>query len=561
MSVINGIKVSGKTFLNDVRTGLVMALISVPGGLANGLLAGVNPVFGLYSIIAGTTVAAFFTSSVIMNVDSTSATALATLETLSGIPAEQHLSYLVVLGLLVGFFMLVIGLLKLGFLVRFISNAVMTGFLSGLGILTVLGQVGDLTGFSSEKGNRIFKLIDTINNWPEILPAPLMVGLVTILIIVIINRTHFEKYSLLAAVLLTTLLVALANFSSVSLVGDVTRIPRSLPSLHLPDISLIPSMALPALTIAVIALVQAAGVSGSVPNPDGEYPDPSGDFRGQGAGNLAVGLVGGIPVGGSVSGTILIQNMGGQSRWANVATGIIAGLAVLLIAPFIEKIPMATLAGLLITVGFSMINVHRIQTVWNTGRVPMAIMVITFAATLVVPIQAAVGLGVVLHIVLHVFRSAERVRIERIVSHEDGGYMEVEPPSTLESDDIVILEPIGSLFFAGASEFESDLPDIGDARRTVVIFRLRDRDEVDSTFIRVLKRYASTLHARGNLLLLAGLNRQVTEQLKRTGLYDLIGEDNIFLAQSRFAVSMEQALARAKSWQTLEQNLEKDQTE
>ena len=131
MSVIAGIKVPGKTFLNDVRTGLVMALINVPGGLANGLLAGVNPVFGLYSMIAGTTVAAFFTSSVIMNVDSTSATALATLETLSGIPAEQHLSYLVVLGLLVGFFMLVIGLLKLGFLVRFISNAVMTGFLSG----------------------------------------------------------------------------------------------------------------------------------------------------------------------------------------------------------------------------------------------------------------------------------------------------------------------------------------------------------------------------------------------------------------------------------------------
>lgn len=130
--------------------------------------------------------------------------------------------------------------------------------------------------------------------------------------------------------------------------------------------------------------------------------------------------------------------------------------------------------------------------------------------------------------------------------------MEAEPPPTLESNDIVILEPIGSLFFAGASEFESDLPDIGDARGTVVIFRLRDRDEVDSTFIRVIKRYVRTLHARDNLLLLAGLNRQVTEQLKRTGLYDLIGEDNIFLAQPRFAVSMEQALARAKSWQAME---------
>ncbi len=132
--------------MSDLVAGLVMALVSIPGALANGLLASVNPVYGLYSMIAGTSVAALFTSSEIMNIDSTSATALATLDTLSGIPEDQHLEYLVVLGLLVGAFMLVLGIFKLGFLVRFISNAVMTGFLSGLGVLTILGKVGDLTG-------------------------------------------------------------------------------------------------------------------------------------------------------------------------------------------------------------------------------------------------------------------------------------------------------------------------------------------------------------------------------------------------------------------------------
>ena len=140
-----GLQVPRKIWSRDLVAGLVMAVVNIPGALANGLLAGVNPVFGLYSMMAGTTVAAVFTSSVIMNVDSTSATALATLDALSGIPGDQQLAYLVVLGLLVGLFMLVFGLLKLGFLVRFISNAVMTGFLSGLGVLTILGQVGDLT--------------------------------------------------------------------------------------------------------------------------------------------------------------------------------------------------------------------------------------------------------------------------------------------------------------------------------------------------------------------------------------------------------------------------------
>ena len=106
-------------------------------------------------------------------------------------------------------------------------------------------------------------------------------------------------------------------------------------------------MLLPALIIAIIALVQAAGVSQSIPNPDGEFPDPSGDFRGQGAGNVAVGFVGGISVGGSVSGTIQLQSIGGRSRWANIFTGVFATICVLLIAPLIEFIPMATLAGTL----------------------------------------------------------------------------------------------------------------------------------------------------------------------------------------------------------------------
>ncbi len=291
-----GLRVPRKILLGDLVSGLVMSVISIPGALANGLLAGVNPVFGLYSMIAGTTVAALFTSSVIMNVDSTSVTALATLDTLSGVPQDQHLASLVVLGLLVGLFMLVFGFLKLGFLVRFISNSVMTGFLSGLGVLTILGQVGDLTAYYSDAGNKVVRLVATILHWPEIDLATLAIGLLTIVHILVLNRTRLEKYSFLVAVVVTTVLVAVFDPQTVAVVGDSTEIPRSLPSLHLPDLSLTLSLVVPALAIAIISLVTAAGVSGSIPNPGGDYPDPSGDFRGQGVGNLAAGLVGGLPV-------------------------------------------------------------------------------------------------------------------------------------------------------------------------------------------------------------------------------------------------------------------------
>jgi SulP family sulfate permease len=543
-----GLKVPRKTLLNDAVTGLVMAVINVPQALANGVLAGVNPVFGLYSMIVGTTVAAFVTASVFMNVDSTSATALTAGEALAGVTSEEHLGYLVVLGLLVGLFMLVFGLLKLGFLVRFVSNAVMTGFLSGLGVLTVLGQVGDLTNYYSEAGNKVFRAIDTFLHFGQIDLPTLFIGLATIVTIVLVERTPLKRYAYLVALALVTILVPLLGLESVTLVGDTTNIPRTIPIPHLPQLSLVPSLILPALAIALIALVQAAGVSQSVPNPDGEYPDPSGDFRGQGIANIAVGLSGGIPVGGSVSGTALVRSSGAQSRWANIFTGLFGLVVVLLFAPVVELIPLAALAGLLVTVGAGMVNVPRLRTVWNTGAAPLTIMLITFVATLFTPIQVAVALGVMLHILLYIFRSAEAVRLERIVPQEDGTFFEGEVPEALSSGEIVVLQPIGSLFFAGVAELEEHLPKVGGAQGAVVIIRLRDRDEVGSTFIRTVERYLKSLQVGGNVLMLEGLSEKVLDQLRRTDLLGLIGEENVFLGQPQHGASLRQALAVAEEW-------------
>jgi len=253
-------------------------------------------------------------------------------------------------------------------------------------------------------------------------------------------------------------------------------------------------------------------------------------------------------VGGSLSGTTLIRSIGGISRWANIFTGLFGAIIVLLFAPFIEVLPLPALAGMLIMVGVSMIQTHRIHTVWNTGLAPFTIMLITFAFTLFTPIQVAVFVGVALHIVLYVFRSAEAVRIERIIPQPDGGYIEALVPKELNSNQIIILQPIGNLFFAGAAEFEEHLPEVGEARRAVVILRLRDRDEVGSTFIRILERFARELHNQDNLLILVGLNKKVMEQLEKTNLLAEIGEKNVFPATERFYDSIDSGISAAEAW-------------
>jgi SulP family sulfate permease len=140
------------------------------------------------------------------------------------------------------------------------------------------------------------------------------------------------------------------------------------------------------------------------------------------------------------------------------------------------------------------------------------------------------------------------VRIERIVPLEDGGFAEADPPAEVPSGEILLMQPVGSLFFAGAAEFEENLPVVGDARGSVVIIRLRDRDEVGSTFIRIIERYTRSLQSKGNLLMLEGLNERVLEQLHTTDVLSLIGADNVFLADPRFGVSARQAISAAEAW-------------
>jgi SulP family sulfate permease len=195
-----------------------------------------------------------------------------------------------------------------------------------------------------------------------------------------------------------------------------------------------------------------------------------------------------------------------------------------------------------------MVNVPRLRTVWNTGPAPLTIMLITFVATLFTPIQVAVALGVVLHILLYIFRSAEAVRLERIVPQEDGTFFEGEVPEALSSGEIVVLQPIGSLFFAGVAELEEHLPKVGQAQGAVVVIRLRDRDEVGSTFIRTIERYLKSLQVGGNVLMLEGLSERVLDQLRKTDLLGLIGEENVFLGQPQHGASLRQALAAAEEW-------------
>jgi SulP family sulfate permease len=484
---------------------------------------------------------------------------MAVADGLSGIDSGSIVTALVTLTVMIGLLQLLLGWLKLCVFTRFISNAVMVGFLTGVATVLILGQLGDLTGYQSAYNNKVMQALDLITHPTGIDPATTLTGLGTILLILVLARTRLRNFSLALAVLLSSIAVVLFDLDSVELVGDTNEIFGAIPLPALPDLSMVRSLLLPAFSIGLLGLIQGAGISQTVPNPDGEYPDPSGDFKGQGVANLVSGFFQGLPMGGSLGGTGIILSAGAKSRWANVFMGLLVGVFVLLFASQVENVAIPAVAAVLIVAGFQTFRLEAIKDIRDVSRSSMLVMGVTFLATLVLPIQEAILAGIVLSILDYVYTSSRNFQLVEIVPTEEGEYEVKNPPAQLDDKSATILYGWGSFFFASARTMEALLPQVKGSYRAVVILRLQGVSQVGSTFILVLERYAKKLEEYGGKLILSGVSEAVKTQLDRTETTETIPETDIFLSSSRLGASTKAAIEAANRW--LEEPKENDRSD
>ena len=536
------------TMRSDLMAGLTFAAVNIPQGLAYALMAGITPVNGLYTLMVATPVAALFTGSVFMNVSSTSALSASLADTLNGFASAERLAVMGLLVVLMGLFQLLLGALRLGWIMRFVPNSVMVGFVSGVAANIILGQLGDLTGYYSEESNKLLQLADTIVNRELIQIESLTVGLLTIAMIYLLERTRLKSVALLAALAVSSAAALLFGFADVLNVSDVADIPRALPRPVGLNWGYLPAVLVPAVSLGLLALVQAAGVGQSFPNADGRYGSLNRDFAGQGLANIATGFFQGLPAGGSASGTGVLVGAGAVSRWANIFAGLLVLVLTLTLGWLVELVAMPALAGLLIVIGFRMLNIPAITTVWNTSAIARTSAILTFSATLLIPLQYAILVGVAVAVLLNVFQQAERVRLVEYVWSDDLFPTEQPAPAVLPSNAVTCLSVYGSLFFAAAANVEKSLPDATNSRNAVVLIGLRGHQDVGSTLIAVVERYTRQLQANGNRLLLVGVGKEIAGQLDKTGTTALIGQDSIFLADERLGHALTLAYREAVRW-------------
>jgi SulP family sulfate permease len=547
-TAIRSLRPDRASLRSDALAGLPGAISAVPDGMASAVLVGVNPAYGLYASFAGPVGGGLSASTRMMVVTTTTAAALAAGSALDGVPGKDRPSALVLLTFLTGALMIVAGLLRLGRYVRFVSRSVMLGFLTGVAVNIVLGQLPDLLGAPSIGSVNVTRAWHVVTHPSGIVVAAALCGVGALAIQVGLSRTRFDLLGSLLAVLVPTVLVLVTGADAVASVADTGAIPRGIPALawpHVSDFSL--SLVTGAFAVAAIVLVQGAGVAQAAPNPDGSPSRTDRDFIGQGVGNLASGLFHGIPVGGSVGSTALNVAAGARTRWASIFVGLWMLVILVAFAGAVGKVVMPTLAAVLMYAAAMSLKPADIVEIWRTGRTSQIALAGTFIATLALPVAAAVGVGVLISLLLQLNKEAMDLAVVRLEPF-DGKFVETAPPEVLPDREPVVLDVYGSLLYAGARTLEARLPDPGDSVQPVVILRLRGRTSLGATFFAVVAGYAAALHDRGGRLYLSGVDPQLIERFQRSQTQDVRGRVQIFEATPTLEESTTEAVDDATRW-------------
>ena len=539
-----------KQLRKDAQAGLVNAIVSVPDGLAAGALAGVNPVYGLYTSATAAIGGGLTSSSHIMMIATTSAASLAAGQAVVAYPEADRGPAVFLISVLTGVFLALFAVMRVGRLMRYVSHSVMTGFLFGVSGVLVLDQLAPLVGYRPEGGNELLQFVDLVRNIGSWDLTTTLVGLVALAILVGLMFTRFESAATIVALVVPSVAVVLLGLPTVERVGDIATIPSGLPALSLPDLSLLSvDLVLAALALAGIVAIQGAGVSQQVENPDDSRISTSTDIFAQGAANIAAGLFSGIPAGASVGQTALNVSAGARTRWASILSGVWMLVFIVALPAVVSEVPMTVLGALMVIAGIAAISAREVRSIWSAGMQARVTIVVTFLATLVMSIPLAVATGFALSVLVYLARSGSDVRVVELCPTDDGGLVERdEVPTHVRDGEVMVLAVRGSMFFAGARSLQERLPDARGSRSAVVVVRMRGHEEIGATFIDMLDDYADDLESGGGRLYLTGLTERMARQLRLSGKLDVGETVHLSRAEPRIGAATAAAAADARAW-------------
>ncbi len=511
---------SKEQFVKDLIAGVIVAIIALPLSIALALASGVNPEQGLYTaIVAGFLIAALGGSKVQI---SGPTAAFATI--VAGIVARNGMSGLALATIMAGIFLILMGIFKLGNLIRFIPFTITTGFTSGIAVTILIGQLKDFFGITYAPGTTAVETMEKaealVSNFSTFNPYALLVGALCLLILIFWPRISKRVPGSLIAIIVSVLLVKFCKLP-VNTIGDLYSISSSLPKLTFPAISLSSVGALlpDALTIAVLAAIEsllscvvADGMIGSKHNSNME-------LVAQGVGNIGSALFGGIPATGAIARTAANIKNGGRTPVVGIVHAIVLLLVLVVLMPYAALIPMPAIAAILLMVAYNMSEWRQFVRIIKTApKSDILVLVLTFALTVVFDLVIAIEVGLVLTCVLFMKRMSDTTKLRKWDDASENEAYKAIP------ENAAVYELSGPLFFGAADEILKVSEETG---KNCIVLRMKGVTAIDSTGLRNLERIYAQCSDAGITLILSHLNEQPRKTLEKAGLLSRIGEKNI----------------------------------
>jgi len=531
----------------DLVAGLTVAAIAVPEGMAYALIAGVDPKFGLYSMIVVTTVAAVFGSSSHLINGPTSAISLLVFSALAFIDPENRTDLfeaLFLLGIFAGSIQILIAVFKLGDLTRYISESVIVGFMVGASFLLAIGQISAALGVHN-KGNGHMQVLHrlwlTLFHGDHInLKALLLTAVAIILAIFLrsmVRRYKLPRIDMLLVLVIAGLIAYFAGWSVPGIGGETAietagKIPASLPAPYIPQLKTewLGDLSEGALAIAFIGLIEALSIAKAIAYETGQRIDYDRQILAEGLANLTGGFFQCLPGSGSLSRSAINYQAGAATRFSGIVTAAVSAVAIVILAPLLQFVPRPALAGLLLLTAARLIDIKRIIYSLKASRYDAGLVIITAVTAIAINLDTAVLLGVSLSILLFVPRAAKLKASELIVASDR--VVRERLPSDASDPSVLIYDLEGELFFGAAPELNKVLEALKERcesqRTKFVVLRIKRARNPDVVCIERLEHFLRHEIPPGVTVLLAGVRPDIMKMLKNIGFENWFPQTQVF---------------------------------
>ncbi|MDY2726846.1 MAG: SulP family inorganic anion transporter [Anaerostipes faecalis] len=537
---------SKEQFAKDVIAGIIVAIIALPLSIALALASGVRPEQGIYTAIIAGFLISFLGGSRVQIAGPTAAFAAI----VGNIVARNGMDGLILATIMAGLILILMGIFKMGVLIKFIPYTITTGFTAGIAVTIAIGQVKDLFGLSFKNApiETVEKLREAVMCASTWNPQALAVGITGILILVIWPKINGKIPGSLLAVLAGIAMVKGFNLN-VNTIGSLYKISNSLPVFRVPHFtfSMVQTLLPDAMTIAILAAIESLLSCVVADGMIGGKHRSNMELIAQGVGNMASGLFGVIPATGAIARTAANIKNGGRTPVAGMVHALVLVLVLVILMPYAALIPMPTIAAILIMVAYNMSGWREFVNVVKTSpKSDTIILIATFVLTVIFDLVVAIEVGMMLACLLFIKRMSEVTEISswKYVDDEE----EADDPESIQlrkvPKDTLVYEINGPMFFGAADKFLEVItrsmngPKRGQIRK--IIIRMRSIPALDTTSMNHLSNVLMECKKRNITLILSHVQKQPYQVMKKKGLLELIGRENL-------CENIDKALERAES--------------